>query len=144
MTPRPRPSYGVDAPYFLLIPLALMLVNVANGIGSGRPWPFIGAAIIAGMMAFGLHTSVRGKFRVWAQLLDGLDLRGDERVLDVGCGRGAVLILAARRLSTGRAIGIDVWKRRDQSGNAPRATLHNAQAEGVADRVRICTADMTA
>ena len=41
-----------------------------------------------------LHTTLRGKHIVWHRLLDDLDLGGDERILDVGCGRGAVLIAA--------------------------------------------------
>src|SRR5262249_10254237 len=70
--------------------------------------------------------------------------KGDERILDLGCGRGAVLLLAAQRLTTGRAFGVDLWRRGDQSGNAAEATRRNAAAEGVADRVELCTADMTA
>ena len=41
----------------------------------------------------------------------------------MGCGRGAVLMLAARRLPAGRAVGADVWRRRDQSGNSRAAQL---------------------
>jgi ubiquinone/menaquinone biosynthesis C-methylase UbiE len=81
---------------------------------------------------------------VWAKLLDGLALRGDEQVLDLGCGRGAVLLAAASRLTTGRAVGIDLWRKADQSGNAAEATWQNAVAERVAERVELCTADMTA
>ena len=95
-------------------------------------------------MGCGLYTSLRGKFVVWAELLDRLALRGDERVLDLGCGRGAVLLLAAQRLTTGRAVGVDLWRKSDQSGNAAEATRRNAVAEGVADRVELHTADMTA
>jgi SAM-dependent methyltransferase len=58
-----------------------------------------------------------GKLSVWKELLDQLDLRGGEYVLDIGCGRGAVLVLAGRRLSRGRATGADIWRRRDQTGN---------------------------
>ena len=36
-------------------------------------------------------TPPRGKLAVWAAVLDELSLRGEEQVLDVGCGRGAVL-----------------------------------------------------
>ena len=55
-----------------------------------------------------------------------------------------MLILAAERLTTGMAVGIDLWRRGDQSGNAPEATQRNAIAEGVSDRVELHTADMTA
>ena len=62
--------------------------------------------------------------QVWAQLLDELGLHGDERVLDIGCGRGAVLILAARpRARTARAVGSILWRRRDQSGNSRDAAF---------------------
>lgn len=50
-----------------------------------------------------LHTTVRGRVRVWRRELDRLDLRGNEQLLDVGCGRGAVLVEAAQRLPSGRA-----------------------------------------
>jgi tRNA1(Val) A37 N6-methylase TrmN6 len=80
---------------------------------------------------------------VWAELLDELQLQGDERILDLGCGRGAVLLLAAQHLTTGQAIGVDLWRRSDQSGNSAEATRRNALAEGVAERVELHTADMT-
>jgi ubiquinone/menaquinone biosynthesis C-methylase UbiE len=67
--------------------------------------------------------------------------RGDEAVLDVGCGRGLLLIGAAKRLTTGKATGIDLWQGEDLAGNSPQATLANAEAEGVADRVEIQTGD---
>ena len=52
--------------------------------------------------------------------------------------------MAAQHLTTGRAVGVDLWKSKDQSGNAAEATRRNAVAEGVADRVELHTADMTA
>ena len=55
-----------------------------------------------------------------------------------------MLLLAARRLTTGRAVGVDLWRKSDQSGNAAEATWRNAVAEGVADRVALHTADMAA
>jgi ubiquinone/menaquinone biosynthesis C-methylase UbiE len=139
-----RGSYGIDAPYLLPVLGVLLVVNVVNGTISGSVWPFVGAAAVLACAGCGLYTSRRGKFVVWAELLDRLQLRGDERVLDLGCGRGAVLLLAAQRLTTGRAVGVDLWRRGDQSGNAAEATRRNAFAEGVADRVELDTADMTA
>jgi arsenite methyltransferase len=80
---------------------------------------------------------------VWDRLLDDLHLQGDESVLDLGCGRGAVLIAAARRLTQGSAVGIDIWRSQDQSGNRPEVAAANAAAAGVSERLRLDTGDMT-
>jgi ubiquinone/menaquinone biosynthesis C-methylase UbiE len=69
-------------------------------------------------------------------------LKGNETVLDAGCGRGLLLIEAAKHLPRGRAIGVDLWQTMDQSGNRPEVTLENARAEGVAERVEVKTGDM--
>jgi len=82
------------------------------------------------------------QFLVWAELLDALPLRGDESLLDVGCGRGAVLMLSAKRIPRGRVVGLDLWSTTDQSGNCAEATLRNAEREGVRDRIELCTGDM--
>jgi len=99
-----------------------------------------GAAVAATAASY-YYSTGPGKRAVWSEILDDLDLRGDERVLDVGCGRGAVLMLAAHRLPRGRAAGADIWNRHDQSGNSHAATERNAIAEGVADRVSLADAD---
>lgn len=83
-----------------------------------------------------------GKPRIRDSLLDGLHLRGNETVLDVGCGHGLLLIGAAKRLPQGKAIGIDLWSQVDQGSNSRDATLANAQVEGVADRVEVHDGDM--
>ena len=62
----------------------------------------------------------------------------------MGWGRGAVLMLPTRRLPGGRAVGADVWRRRDQSGNSRAAAERNAAAEGVRDRVELVDADTRA
>jgi arsenite methyltransferase len=141
-TPR-KGSYGIDAPYLLPVLGLLLVVNVVNGVISGSVWPFVGAVVVLACAGCGLYTSRRGKFAVWAGLLNQLQLQGDESILDLGCGRGAVLLLAAQHLTTGRAVGVDLWRRGDQSGNAAEATWRNALAEGVAERVQLHTADMT-
>jgi len=128
----------------LPIPLVVIAWNVWQGIVTRRSLPLVAAALVAASMGCGLYASRRGKFVVWDELLRALNWSGDERILDIGCGRGAVLLLAARHLTTGRAVGVDLWKRADQSGNAAKATLENAAKEGVADRVELQTGDMTA
>jgi ubiquinone/menaquinone biosynthesis C-methylase UbiE len=72
------------------------------------------------------------------QLLSKISWRGDEHVLDVGCGRGLLLIGAAKRLTTGKATGIDSWRKE----GSPEATMENARREGVSDRVDVKTGDM--
>ncbi len=55
-----------------------------------------------------LYTTRRGKFLEWNGILNVLRLGGHESVLDMGCGRGAVLTAIARRLTTGTITGIDI------------------------------------
>jgi arsenite methyltransferase len=146
-----RGEYGYDAPYALVM---FGIVAVVSGIIATIAWrqgPSSSARIATLYFVFFLgsavsffYTTRRGKFLEWDAILDRARLRGDERVLDMGCGRGAVLTAVAKRLTTGRATGIDVWSTHDQSGNAPDVTMRNASLEGVADRVEIDTADMRA
>jgi ubiquinone/menaquinone biosynthesis C-methylase UbiE len=146
--PRRRGSYGIDAPYAFTAIAVLTAVEIVLTIlvviTSGRLWSFLPALFLLILTAFVFHTTLRGKFLVWAELLDQLKLQGDERILDLGCGRGAVLLLAAQHLTTGRAVGVDLWRSVDQSGNSAEATRRNAIAEGVADRVELNTGNMTA
>ena len=146
-----RGDYGYDAPYF---PVIFGLLSVAAGLGAAMSWwqglrrPAVQMILyfvvfLANTSSF-LYTTRRGKFLEWDRILDHLHLRGEEVVLDMGCGRGAVLTAVARRLTTGRVTGVDVWSKKDQSGNARDVTLVNASLEGVADRVQIETADMRA
>jgi SAM-dependent methyltransferase len=97
---------------------------------------------MAGYMTYGSRV---GKLRTRDRLLhlvgDIAPWTGQEWVLDVGCGRGLMLVGAARRLTTGKAVGIDLWRAEDQAGNAPEAALENARREGVADRVSVATGD---
>jgi arsenite methyltransferase len=154
--PPRRGAYGIDAPYAPLLMalggaclLGLCIWRLSHGagmavtpyrisviaLGFGALWLFLNAGIF-------VYTTRIGKFAVWAELLDRLELKGDERLLDIGCGRGAVLLMAAQRLPRGRAIGVDIWSTRDQSGNAEQVTRRNAALEGVAERVELRTADM--
>lgn len=144
-------DYGYDAPYILII-FALGVVGSVGLLVVGtllsNPWltsfSVWGIAIDAICGLSFLYATRVGKHVVWERLVDDLALRGDETVVDVGCGRGAVLLLAATRLPSGKAIGIDIWSAMDQSGNAELATRRNAELEGVIDRVELVTADMRA
>jgi len=159
-----KPDYGIDAPevirnLLLVGALGLLLglsaalhfwsgiVAIPLGGGnllrigvSGTGWGIaVAFAITAAAM---LWYSKTGKLRARERLLDLLPWKGDERVLDVGCGRGLMLIGAAKRLTSGKATGVDIWQAVDLTGNQPEPTLENARREGVADRVDVETADM--
>jgi arsenite methyltransferase len=85
-----------------------------------------------------------GKFRQRDRMLSMIDWKGSETVLDVGTGLGLLLIGAAKRLTTGKSVGIDIWSQKDLSGNYAEKTWQNAELEGVRDRVEILSQDATA
>lgn len=142
--------YGVDAPPFLAgYWIAAAADAAAAAALSRRRRPVLAALALAdgacwaAMGAGYAYTTLRGKLVVWERELDALGLDGSERALDLGCGRGAVLIAVAGRLAgSGSAVGVDLWRRLDQSGNAKAAAQANAQTAGVADRVELVDADM--
>jgi len=84
------------------------------------------------------------KHTVARALLDTRAWRGDEAVLDIGCGRGLVAVDAAKRVPRGKVTGVDIWQERDLGGNSPRAIRANAEAAGVADRPTVDTGDARA
>ncbi len=144
VTPRRRGSYGIDAPYAPALLAGLAVLYLVLAVVTGRVVYWLAVPFLLAVEASYLYTTLRGKFVVWAELLNRLGLRGDERILDLGCGRGAVLLMAAQHLTTGRAVGVDLWRTVDQSGNSAEATRRNAVAEGVADRVELHTGDLRA
>jgi ubiquinone/menaquinone biosynthesis C-methylase UbiE len=97
------------------------------------------------MASYMTYGSRIGKLHVRERLLDMVNAlapwTGREEVVDVGCGRGLMLVGAARRLTTGKATGIDLWRSEDQSANTSDAADENARIEGVAERVKVETGD---
>ena len=149
-----RANYGLDAPglvrfFFIAGTVCLILLSLGTALHwPGQPWNLI----LAGLLVLATYLLGMGGLMVFeskitkpassAALLNRVSWRGDELVLDAGCGRGLMLIQAAKHLSSGRAIGIDLWRTVDQTGNKPEATLENAQIEGVAEKIEIKTGDI--
>ena len=143
-------DYGIDAPGVMrnlfLIGTACALLAIF-GPASYRLGPvnfqltamfgWTGGFLLAEGLLFLLYVKV-GKFRHRDFMLNLHIWRGDENVLDVGCGRGLLLAGAAKRISalkgTGHATGIDVWSNVDMGGNSAAATQRNLDLEGVASR----------
>jgi SAM-dependent methyltransferase len=148
-----RERYGIDAPgivrMFALLGVALAGLSTASFAATAGWWgaalgTLLGIVALTFLVQCGwmLWGSLVAKRRLWGRILSGLYLRGDERVLEVGPGRGAVLITAARMVQAGRLVGVDIWRAQDQSGNGAAALLANARAAGVADRVEAVDGDM--
>src|SRR5205085_4250619 len=84
------------------------------------------------------------KQKVARALFDMRTWRGDETVLDIGCGRGLIAVAAARRVPAGQVTGVDIWQERDLGGNTPEAIRANAAAAGVSGRLQVDTGDARA
>jgi arsenite methyltransferase len=154
---RAQPDYGIDAPglvrfFFIGGCGALVSAGLAIWLLSSYPiWRFgagltLGAAALylIGMGCLMLFWSKVTKVKGRDAILDQITWRGSERVLDVGCGRGLMLVGAAKRLTSGKAVGADIWQAADQSGNSADATWENARREGVEKRIEIATGDARA
>jgi len=149
-------DYGLDAPglvknmfsrggWSLFFGLALWIMNRVE-------YPGPAARLLAVLGIIGLGFLGVGAVMVWSsrvkklelrdRLLDAVQLKGDEKVLDAGCGRGLLVIGAAKRLKSGRATGIDIWNSEDLANNSSETARDNAKAEGVGDKVRIETGDL--
>ena len=147
-----RPDYGIDAPgvlamFFGLGGLCLALGLFARPITVGpatiefgyAPQITGGIFLLEGVLMY-IYVK-RGKFLHRDRMLAQVLWTGNERVLDVGTGRGLLLIGAAKRLTDGRAVGIDIWSTKDLSGNAPERTQANIEMEGVRDKCELRSED---
>lgn len=140
-------NYGIDAPgvvrNLFLIGVALL---VASGVARhfGSPWQYSffwpGIILVAESLLM-LSYSKWGKLLHRDRILRLHVWRGDEQVLDVGTGRGLLLAGAVKKLTTGRATGIDIWKSSDLSDNTRERTEQNLAREGVAGKCALMDED---
>jgi arsenite methyltransferase len=146
-----KPDYGIDAPavmrnLFLGGALCLLIAIFAPSHLDLGPVSFVSQTfywpagfLLAEAFLFLLYVKY-GKFRHRDFMLGMHTWRGDENVLDVGCGRGLLLAGAAKRIAalsgTGHVTGIDVWSSVDMGANSADATRHNLALEGVSS---LCT-----
>ena len=151
-----QPDYGLDAPILVkrmftraawtaAIGVALFFINRSEYPDTALKLLVVFCLFGLGFAGVGLYmiwSSRRGKLKLRDELLDSLGLKGEEKVLDAGCGRGLMVIGAAKRLKTGKATGVDVWDPAILSGNSSDAAKLNAKLEGVADKVRFESGDL--
>jgi arsenite methyltransferase len=155
LTAMTKPNYGIDAPGLVrgfligaLVLLAFGIVIFYFGSSLGMLPRIVGVVTLSlSLYLFGMFCLMNYESRVakiadCTKILNLVNWRGNERVLDVGCGRGLMMIGAAKCLTSGKVVGVDLWLERDQSSNSVNAPLENAELEGVIDRVSVETADM--
>src|SRR5580704_12796753 len=141
-------NYGIDAPKVirnLLIIGILLLVspfvlpnNLSPSVAAFLPTTlFITGAcyIVPALLMIAYAKS--GKFKHRDRILNLQNWKGDEQVLDVGTGLGLLMIGAAKKLTTGKSFGIDIFNTYDLSDNSMEQTKMNAELENVLQRVEI-------
>jgi arsenite methyltransferase len=112
---------------------AIKIGNVIIETG-GLLWSAGGVTVGGCLM---LAYSLWGKYKHRDRMLNLVNWVGNEQVLDIGTGKGLLMIGAAKRLTTGKSIGIDIWNAEDLTGNNVDAALNNAATEGVEDKIEV-------
>jgi arsenite methyltransferase len=141
-----KPDFGIDAPAVmrnmfigataalalsLIVPPIIHLGSNELDLRTSLRW--FGGWFFFYALLFLLYVKV-GKFFHRDFMLSLHPWRGDEQVLDVGCGRGLLLAGAAKHLTSGHAIGIDIWSNVDMGGNSEASTFKNLELVGVTAR----------
>lgn len=154
-SPRGGQSYGIDEPLITLGLAAGGALIVAAGflgvlgrfeVGPGLSYFILMLGFVVGFtflfLAFCLYWGSRSwKPRELELLCSALPWGGDELVLDVGCGRGLFSNIVAERVPSGGVVALDLWKKRDLSGNDPKSVMENAEARGTQRRIFLVKAD---
>ncbi|HTR80781.1 MAG TPA: class I SAM-dependent methyltransferase [Bacteroidota bacterium] len=141
-----KPDYGVDAPNVIrnlfVIGLILLILSFLVPFASLRLNAIIvGTIFLAEAFLMLLYSKV-GKFRHRDRMLSLHNWTGKENILDVGTGGGLLLIGAAKRITTGKAIGIDIWNKEDLLKNNPERVRNNAGVENVSERIEVLNEDI--
>jgi len=146
-----KPDYGIDAPALARNVILLVITGSVAGYFLHRysnEAARILTSVLSILVQLGLCAIVLSliyvkveKFRHRDKMLNMLSWTGKEQVLDVGTGRGLLVIGAAKRLTSGKSFGIDIWNKGDLSNNSYEAAVRNAELEGVKDKVEIKNAD---
>lgn len=138
-------SYGVDA---LIVPALSVIGAVAfvalgyTEVGFPRDFSYILAALLVVQIVIYLQTTIRGRFLLWGKVL--ADVPTPQRTLDVGCGRGMVLIDTLIEFPQAAGVGLDLWRSRSAKGVERKILISNAAKNGVMDRTSLQIGDMTA
>ncbi len=143
-----KPNYGYVALKFFLGITVLGIIGLIIALTGlftdwslnwililvGAPIAFVGLYIGASYIPMH-YLLLRPRYlsNMWKQIAKNEGVKGDEYLLDVGCGTGSLSINWAKILKKGRVVGMDIYS--GMSGNSPDQAIRNAEIEGVSDRV---------
>lgn len=148
---KPRePDYSFEIPPLLRYPLPILLIvattitlvqlscdgcHPIKHVGSVSLALFAVLYILMNRMLMKI-TNLENRLEARDRLLGEVHLRGNEQILDVGCGSGIFLLGLAHKLTTGKGIGIDIWQ--ENAGSSTQEQFwRNASIEHVEDKVEL-------
>lgn len=146
----PKADFGFDGSSRKFIVLPLLLFGAAGLTLQSSLTVFkvigylllsIGFAISTVSIYYFLYVKI-GKFLIRDRLLSMVHWSGNETVLDVGTGRGLLMVGAAKKAVHGKSIGIDIWRQEDMQDNSYQNTMRNVRLEGVEERVELRNEDV--
>ncbi len=105
------------------------LADFTFGLGVLLTLPDVLIKLVVGLL-------MNTRFNARDLIVRSIRWRGDEKVLDAGCGNGILTFACAHHLKSGKVIGIDIWDK-NAGGGTPHLFWRNAEAEGVRDRVEL-------
>lgn len=145
-------NYGIDAPGVMRNLILWGFLSIIAGciiplLSESPVLKISGYFVIAvGSVFFSLGVAMlayvlKGKYRIRDLMLSKIKWTGNEQVLDIGTGQGLLMIGAAKHLTTGKSVGVDIWSSKDLSDNSITKTLENAELEGVKGKIEIRNED---
>jgi len=104
-----KPHYGYYAlPIFVAISVTIIVLGLLIFVFQSQ---VVGIVLVSFgvylFSAYGISMHFAGQSKA-AEVPDMSHIRGDEKVLDVGCGLGKMTIGVAKHLATGKVIGVDI------------------------------------
>lgn len=138
-----KPNYGYYAlPIITILSAIFFVIGILVAIFL---WLVAGVILVGFgiylILSYGISLLLMNQTKA-SELPKIIEMKGNERVLDVGCGLGKMTVGIAKVLENGKVIGIDIWNKAEIMGNSPERAYENARIEGVIDKVEFKYGDV--
>jgi arsenite methyltransferase len=151
-----EPNYGLDYPdrlrHYVIEGLLVGSLGLSMMVAIGEQMPFFSSLfLLVGcgggllMLLWAGHfwwSSRYGKVRASTEMLRRLNWNGIDRVLDIGCGHGMLMLLVNKCNPDAQLIGMDVWNADSQYENSESMLWKNLDGAGIAKRCSVETMDI--